>query len=229
MLNGANYKKILIIASHPDDEAICSGGLIMLAKNQKAKVFVLFGAVGYSRQFLTKETKTNTRIEELKEAARFGDYEYSIMFEGDEFMRLDTIAQKDLIEKIEDASHKFKPDIVVIPNRNSFDQDHKFLSQAALTAFRPLPPKLRHQPRIILESEEPYSWPEESGFAPNFFVDISGVFDKKISLLKKHTTQLREDPFPRSASNLERLAGMRGCEIGVRFAEGYKLLRGQLL
>lgn len=224
-----NKKRILIIAAHPDDEAICSGGLIMLAKMNRAKVFVLFGAVGYSRQFLTNETKASIRINELKSASHYGGYEYSIMFEGDEFMRLDSLAQKELIEKIEDITQKIKPDIVVIPNRNSFDQDHKALSTACLTAFRPLPPSLRHQPKIVLECEEPYSWPEESGFAPNFFIDITGVFGKKISLLKKHSSQLRQDPFPRSANNLERLAGFRGCEIGTRYAEGYKLLRGQLL
>ena len=43
-------KKILIIAAHPDDEALWSGGLIMKAKKEGAKVFVLYVATGESRQ-----------------------------------------------------------------------------------------------------------------------------------------------------------------------------------
>lgn len=222
-------KTILILAPHPDDEAICSGGLIMRAKHEAAKVFVLFGSVGFSRQFLTNETNARERLKELKKASRYGNYSYDIIFQGDEFMRLDTVAQKILIERIEDATQKNKPDIVVIPNRNSFDQDHRAFADACITAFRPLPPALRHQPKTVLECEEPYTWGGSEAFIPNFFVDISQYFEEKIRLLKYHATQLREDPFPRSPNNLLRLAGMRGCEIGTQYAEGYKMLRGQFL
>lgn len=222
-------KKILVVAPHPDDEAICAGGLIMLAKQNSGFVHVLFGAIGYSRQFQTQKTEAKTRLVELKNAAKYAGYTYDIMYQGQEFMRLDTVSQKDLIERIEDTSHKFNPEIVVIPDRKSFDQDHRALSTACLTAFRPIPSKLRNQPKLILECEEPYDWPEENRISPNFFFDISNVFDKKIRLLEKHETQLREDPFPRSPENLQRLAGYRGCEIGTKYAEGYKLLRGQML
>ncbi len=226
MLKG---KRILIIAPHPDDEAICTGGLIMLAKKMRATVFVLFGAIGSSRQFLTKQTLATERVIEAKQAATYGNYEYSIMFEGDEFMRLDSIPQKAMIERIEDTSQTFHPDIVCIPFGGSFDQDHRALHRACLTAFRPLPPKLRHQPKIILEVEEPYTWTDGNAFVPNFFIDISDVFEEKLKLLAKHKTQLRQDPFPRSPQNLRRLAGMRGCEIGGIYAEGYRMLRGQFL
>lgn len=221
--------RILIIAPHPDDEAICNGGLIMKAKAKQIEVHVLFGSIGNSRQFLTQETNANLRLKELKKAAMYGNYTYDVMFEGDEFMRLDAVPQKHLIEKIEDTYQSFKPDLVTIPFRYSFDQDHKALALACLTAFRPLPPTLRYQAKFILESEEPYTWPSDIGFVPNFFVDITNHFKEKIKLLKCHKTQLRDDPFPRSPNNLLRLAGLRGCEIGVELAESYKLLKGQLL
>lgn len=221
--------RILVVAPHPDDEAICNGGMIMLAKKKNLNVFVLFGSIGHSRQFLTNETNANVRLRELQKAAKYGNYKYEIMFEGEEFMRLDALPQKHIIEKIEDVSQSFKPDLVTIPYRNSFDQDHKALSLACLTAFRPLPPLLRHQPSIVLESEEPYTWPDEMGYVPNMFIDISNHFNEKIKLLKFHATQLRDDPFPRSPSNLRRLAGMRGSEIGASYAESYKLLRGKFI
>lgn len=222
-------KKIFIIAPHPDDEAICNGGLIMLAKKQKAKVHVMYMAIGKSRQFLTGQTNENLRIPEMKDASKFGKFSYTIAYIGDPFMRLDTVPQKDLIEKIEDESEKFKPDLVVIPFRYGFDQDHRAAALACITAFRSTPKNLRHQPTIILECEEPYLWTTNQPTAPNLYFDISDVFEEKIKLLKCHKTQLRDDPFSRSPDNLRRIAGIRGCEISTKYAEGYNLLRGQLL
>ncbi|HSD98645.1 MAG TPA: PIG-L deacetylase family protein [Patescibacteria group bacterium] len=223
-------KSILIIAPHPDDEAICCGGLIMQAKKQNAKIFVLFMAIGYSRQFLTGSTNSTTRIKEIKKAAKMGNYSWSIAFKGKPFMRLDSLPQKDIIEKIEDIAQKVKPDIVCIPQRDSFDQDHRAVSQACITAFRPLPSDLKHQPTVVLEAEEPYTWSTSSANTPiNFYVDVSDCFQEKITLLACHKTQLREDPFPRSPQNLERLAGIRGCDVGKKYAEGYRLLRSVIL
>ncbi len=222
MLKG---RKILVVAPHPDDEAICSGGLIMSAKKSKANVFVLYMSIGNSRQLVTGQTNPNQRIEEIKETAKYGNFDYKILFNGEEFMRMDTVPQKVLIEEIENTSETFKPDIVVIPFRHSFDQDHRAVASASITAFRPLPSTLRHQPTMILESEEPYTWSDQNIFQPNVFFDISHVFDEKIELLKCHKTQLRIDPFPRSSSNLKRLAEMMGCEISVTYAESYHLLK----
>lgn len=224
MLRG---KTVLIISPHPDDEAICCGGLIMLAKRQNAKVFVLYMAIGSSRQFLSGQTSSRERIEEIKKASGFGNFAYKIAYKGRAFMRMDQIPQKDLIEIIEDTSEEYKPYFVCIPNRFSFDQDHRAVATACITAFRPLPQALRHQPAIILECEEPYSWSIQSSFQLNWYFDITEVLDEKIALLQCHKTQLRNDPFPRSPENLKRLAGLRGCDISTTYAEGYSLLRGK--
>lgn len=222
-------KRVLIVSPHPDDEAISCGGLIMLAKQQKAIVYVLYVAVGESRQFLTGKTSANTRIPEINKASKYGNFKYKIIFQGKEFMRLDSLPQKELIEAIEDTLEKFKPDLVCIPYRFSFDQDHRAVAAACITATRPIPKNLRHQPAIIVEAEEPYSWTTSNIFHPNLYFDISDVFEEKIKLLKCHITQVRKDPFPRSPENLKRLAGIRGSEISTKYAESYNLLRGQLL
>lgn len=218
----------MIIAPHPDDEAICCGGLIMLAKKQGAAVFVMYGSVGSSRQLLTGKTNPSSRRAEAKKAAGYGGFKYSIMFQGEEFMKLDSVPQKELIDKIEDKIDEFKPDIVCVPFRDSFDQDHRALFSASITALRPVPKNLRHQPNMVLECEEPYNWTNRDAFRANFYFNISEVFNKKIGLLKCHKSQLRDDPFPRSPQNLERLAGIRGNEIGVKYAEGYNLCKASL-
>ena len=216
-------KKILIISPHPDDEAICAGGLIMRAKKEKAEVFVVYMAMGTSRQFHNGQTLEKDRISEAQKASEVGGFKYKVGF-YDVSTKVDSLMQKQLIEKIEDTNFEFKADIVIIPNRNSYNQDHRAVAWASITAFRPT--SLRPRPQIILEMEEPQIWPYATNV--NFYVDISDVFEQKIELYKCHKTQVMDDPSPRSIENLERIAGLRGSDIGVQYAESFNLLRGQL-
>lgn len=217
--------KLLIISPHPDDEAICAGGLIMKAKKEGAEVFVLYMSTGGSRQFTNGQTKESDRINEASSAGIYGGFEFDIAFQGTS-TKVDTIPQKELIEYIENVVKDFEPTIVVMPYRNAYAQDHKAVAEACIAAFRPMPAHLHPQPKMILEYEEATRWPIASN--PNFYVDISDVMEEKINLYKCHATQFVEDPHPRSYENLRRLAGLRGTEIGVKYAEGYNLLRGQL-
>lgn len=218
-------KKILIVSPHPDDEAICCGGLIMLARRKGAKVFVLYMATGTSRQFMNGMTLEVQRIKEAKRAAKYGKFGYKIAFHGIS-TKVDGVIQKVLIEMIEDTVKNFKPNIVVIPYRNSYSQDHRAVAQACISALRPIPQSLHHQPEMILELEEATNWPTPANI--NFYVDISKVMDKKIELYKCHASQVTQDPQYRSCENLRRLAGFRGSEIGVEYAEGYNLIKAAL-
>ena len=133
---------------------------------------------------------------------------------------------KDLIEMIEDTVKEFKPNTVIIPYRNSYSQDHRAVAEACISTFRPIPESLHPQPKTILEVEEPTAWPTPS--TPNFYVDISDVMDEKIKLYRCHKSQVTQEPQYRSPENLRRWAGVRGSEIGVKYAEAYNLLKGQL-
>lgn len=217
-------KRILIISPHPDDEAICAGGLIMRAKKEKAKVFVLFMATGNSRQFINGKTTKQIRSKEAEAASEYGNFDYSIAFTSAATI-LDTIPQKEMIEAIENMVDEFKPEIVIIPYRNSYNQDHRAVAEACITAFRPMPHSLHHQTNIILEMEEPYGW--TTGLVPNFYVEIN--IEEKILLYYCHNTQIPENPrHPRSSENLVTLSMLRGTNIDVQYAEAYKLIRGYL-
>jgi LmbE family N-acetylglucosaminyl deacetylase len=220
-----NDSRILVVAPHPDDEIIGSGGLILRAARARAKVHVLFGAVGKCRQLVTGKTDEGVRLEETKKAASHCGYTYEFMFVGDEFMRLDTIPQKTLIDRVEDAVAKFKPDVVVIPFASSYDQDHRALHTACITALRPTPQKVRHFVPLVLEAEEPYDWSSGEAFAPNFFLDISGLVEKKVEALRLHASQCRKEPFARSGENVARLAALRGKSAGTDAAEAYRVRR----
>ena len=217
--------KILIISPHPDDEAICSGGLIVKAGNMGAKVFVFYVSTGTSRQFMNGETTQDQRIKEAEDAVEYGGFEYEIGFPNTS-TKVDMIPQKEIIEAIENIIADFKPTMVVIPSKYSYSQDHRAVATACISALRPIPESLHPQPKMILEMIEPTTWPVS--VTPNYYVDISDVMEEKLNLYKCHKSQVTKDPQHRSPENLKRLAAVRGTEIGVKYAEAYVLLKGQL-
>lgn len=229
-----NNTKLLVISPHPDDEALGVGGLIGKCKKENAEVFIMYICVGKSRQYITKQTNENSRLQEIKNVEKFAKVKTSISYIGDEFCRLDTVAQKDLIEKIEDVIAQVKPTIIAIPSSSSYNQDHRAVYDACITALRPLPKKIRHFIPTVLEYFEPYIWTSRDEKKPNIFLDLgerykkNTLLDFKINLYKCHETQVREDPFPRSPENLISLAHVYGKEIGVSVAEAYHVLRTEL-
>ena len=62
-------------------------------------------------------------------------------------------------------------------------------------------------------------------FYPNWYENITDVFDKKIEALKCYDSEMREYPHPRSYINVEHLARYRGMIIGCNMAEAFSLGR----
>lgn len=219
-------KRILIISPHPDDEAIGCGGLLSKAKRDGATVFVLYMCVGSTRQLVTGSTNPDTRMKETKNVAKFCGFDYRFVYVGEQFLRLDMVPQKELIDHIEDKISDFKPDIVCIPSGNSYDQDHRVVFTACITAMRPVPATVRKMPSLVLEYEEPYVWSIGSPEKPNFYIELTEKDAKnKEKAMSLHATQHRKDPFPRSGENLIRWLEIRGKEIGSFYAEAYKCHR----
>jgi len=218
-------KRILIISPHPDDEVIGCGGLLEIAKQKNCEVFIFYICVGKCRQLVTGSTEEDTRLKELESVAKACNFKYKILFIGKEFVRLDTVAQKDLIDPIEDIIEEFKPDIICIPSPESYDQDHRATYTACITALRPIPRKIRHFVPTVLIYEEPYTWTIGRLLKPNFYLDMTGLEERKVALMKLYKSQDREPPFSRSGENLVHYMRIRGSEVGLKSAEAYHLLR----
>lgn len=228
--------RILIISPHPDDEAIGAGGLIGKALKEKAAVMIYYLTAGDSRQLVIGKTDSIKRLKEINEVKKFTKAKIKVEYVGEEFCRLDTLPQKDIIEHVEDVVEEFKPTLVAIPSYYSYNQDHRALYEASITALRPTPKGIRHNVSTVIEFGEPYYWGVNSAPSPNLFLDLTekfknggpskeNLFDFKIKLYKCHKTQVRNGVFARSPENLKHQAHVFGREIGVELAEGYRLLR----
>jgi LmbE family N-acetylglucosaminyl deacetylase len=219
--------RLLIVAAHPDDEAIACGGLIALAQDRAWEVSVLIMSVGECRQLVTGMTEPGIRLAELQDAAAEGGYHAEVKFKGDAFMRMDSRPRKELTDAIEDAITALRPDVVVIPPMSSYDQDHRAVAEAALTALRPRPANLRRMVPTVLEADEPYWWRIDGNRpTPTFFLPLtSEQFERKCTMVRCHRSQDRPDPFGRSTENLRRYAETYGTEIGGGLAEAYRVIR----
>tara|TARA_B100000575_G_scaffold294353_1_gene309723 strand:- start:4074 stop:4760 length:687 start_codon:yes stop_codon:yes gene_type:complete len=219
-------KKVLIVSPHPDDEIIGCGGLIAECKRKNIKVTVLYICTGSTRQLVTGSTNSKTRMNEIKNVAKYGNFDFKIIFKNKYFVKLDSIPQKNIIDKLEDIIEAETPNIVMIPFGNSYNQDHRATFTACITAMRPTPKNTRHFVNTVMIYEEPYSWATNDLFKPNFYLNTEKVENDKVKMMELHTSQNRLSPFPRSKENLIARMRIRGSEIGVGSAEAYQLIRG---
>lgn len=227
-------QKLLVIAPHPDDEVIGCGGLIKKIKDENGKVYVLYMTVGDTKDFSKKGfSSSNERLKEINAVAKYLEVDgWDIAFSGNDYhLKLDTLGQKELMDKIERESkvsiEKIKPTIVAFPSPISYNQDHRIVAEAVHASLRPAPQSNRHILETVLIYEEPAdSWTLKSGFEPNLFVSLTNdQLNAKITALKLYKSQLRSAPNLRSPEILKVMAEARGALCGYQLAEGYRNIR----
>jgi LmbE family N-acetylglucosaminyl deacetylase len=227
MLACESIARALIVAPHGDDEVLGAGGLIAKLAAAGAKVHVLFLAVDASEHYgLSVPTLLQERLDEITAVSQLMKFTYQIAYSGQNLIeRLDTVAQRDLVDLLDSLFNKFRPDLVLLPEGVDYDQDHRAAFTAGLAATRPMPASLgKHLVRRVLTYEMPkLVW--AGAFQPRIYWDISAQVDLKLEAIRLYHTQLREPPHIRSLENIRALARLRGSEIGVNFAEAFGVLR----
>lgn len=224
------FQRVLVVAPHPDDEVLGCGGLIPKVKKAGGEVHVLVMTVGSVAQYGGR-SDAKLRIKELEKVAKFLKFDsYHLALPGDRHhLRLDQVPRKELVDIIESGEKVSlsvsKPTMVCIPYLHSTNQDHVAVAEAAFTACRPVEGRSKPIPKIVLSYEQPEIAWSRVAFSPNFFVDISSELKMKIDALKLYLSQIREEPHPRNAENLTRIAELRGRQVGVRAAEAFECHR----
>ncbi|MEU1204664.1 PIG-L deacetylase family protein [Nocardia sp. NPDC005825] len=231
-----SQQRVLIIAPHPDDEAIGCGGLISRVIREGGEVFVLWLTIADIRDFSPAGRSTaQQRRHEVQAAHTFWPVDGShLALPGAAYnLRLDAMAQADLIDLIERGDHPLSlstlaPTVIAFPDPGSYNQDHAAVGAASVTALRPGPDTHRRQPALALMYEEVGdTWTKQAVVAPrNFFVELTtDDLDRKIAGLRVHASQWRDEPHTRSEAALRGMAAVRGAQCGTSFAEAYYCAR----
>ncbi len=210
---------MLVIAAHPDDEILGSGGTIKKLINHGYKVITVIAAKG--------RKKEEHHIQEfmLKANKHLGVDE--VLFLELPNLLLETIPLVDINKSIENLLEKYTPAMIFTHHYGDTNRDHQILFQAVLTAARPLPGK---KPAEILcfETVSSSEWSQHTNdkeFKPNYFVDITDTIDDKIKSLQYYDVEMRPFPHPRSYDGVRYLARIRGMTVGVEYGEAFEIIR----
>jgi LmbE family N-acetylglucosaminyl deacetylase len=219
-------RKVLVVAAHPDDEALGCGGTIARLAATGATVELLFVADGVGARGDGDDAGLSGRRAMGDRAAEIlGARPPAYLDFPDN--RLDGVDLLEIVSAIERHAAAPSAELVLTHFAGDLNVDHRICAQAVATAFRPLPGQTV---REIWSFEVPSSTEWAFGlvgpaFAPSVFVDISAQLDTKLAALHAYHEEMRPFPHSRSYEAVKALALSRGASVGVGAAEAFSLVR----
>lgn len=224
-MNNSN-KNILIIVAHSDDETIGMGGTIVNHTKNGDKVFAVSMTNGVGSRDAQSKGDINKRAIAADKASRILGFEWlqAGKFSDNE---MDKSSLIEVVKFIENIKNLLKPDIVYTHSSSDLNIDHRIVSEAVLTAFRPQPnEKCREIRAFEVSSATDYGHKSVTGsFYPNLFIDISDTWGEKLLALKEYASEMRDYPHTRSFEGIENLSKLRGNQVGLRQAEAFEIIR----
>lgn len=221
-------KNILIVAPHPDDEALGCGGIILANKELGNKVHWLIITHIFEEQGFTKE-KIVEREKEIKKVSEMFGFD-SVQQLKLPTAQLEQISNKDLINQIGEAINVTQTQIIYVPYPSDIHSDHKVVFDATMACtkwFRY--PSVEKVLAYETLSETDFTInPDANFFRPNVFVNIEQYLDKKIEIMKIYQSEMGDFPFPRSEKAIRSLAYVRGAASGFEAAEAFMLLKERI-
>ncbi len=223
----------LVIAPHPDDETFGCGGTLAALAASDVDVFVqVIAQHGINTGGPAFDSAPVARGQELAKAcAELGVADHNVMIEAGNYLDgLHTEVAR-LVEFLEKKSpiaiDKIRPQIVLLPARSAFHQDHKVVHQAAFAACRNRGAG-HHSPPVVLGYLCPEdSWATEVEQA-TCSIDVTPFYLQKQAALRCYSRQLKPDPHPRSITSIEHFDSLRGAHLGVGYAEAFVTYRTSL-
>ncbi len=224
-----NFKKVLILAAHPDDDILGCGGFI--SKNiNKSQFKIVFIGEGSSCRFndikdkkkidLEIKKRNNYALKALK-FLKIKKYSFYNLPCG----RLDTVPILNIAKIIEKEIESFKPDTVLTHSDKDVNNDHLIVNKATIQATRPgalnkINTLMSYE---VLSSTE---WKFIENFQPNYFQELSEKnINDKINSFKMYKSEMKQFPHPRSLLGIKTLSMYRGMQIGSKYAEAFKIIR----
>jgi len=222
---------LLALGVHPDDIELSCAGTLLIEKNNGKKVGVADLTQG---ELGTRGTPEKRKEEAEKSAAILGLDVRENLEMADGFFKNDEINQRKIITVL----RKYRPEIILCNAPDDRHPDHGRSAQLATDAaflsglikIETADEKGKKQeawrPKYI------FNYIQDLYFKPDFVIDVSNVFDKKIEAIEAFTTQFynpnSNDKEPQtyisSPEFLESVinrAKMYGKMIGVKYAEGF--------
>lgn len=214
---------ILVVVAHSDDEVLGCGGTLMRHMLNGDKVHIIFltngvGARG-SNDGADARRLACEKVMQILGVASFQQLDFPDN-------QLDTIPLLEIVQKVEEAVTRVKPDIIYTHYAEDLNVDHRICSAAVSTACRPLPAS-NHCQIYGIEVNSSTEWSPSNVFKPSHHVNIDGFVNHKLKLMNMYETEVRNFPHPRSCEAIEALAKWRGATAGFRAAEAFTVMQSR--
>jgi LmbE family N-acetylglucosaminyl deacetylase len=186
--------RIIVIGAHPDDcDSDAGGTAALLASMGHAVKFVAVtnGDAGHHK--IQGKALAERRYAETQEVARRLGVTYDVLDNHDGMLMPSLEVRLQIIKKI----REWNADVVIAPRPNDYHPDHRYtgvlVQDAAYMVAVPNiaydVPALRKNP-VFLYTRDRFQRPNP--FRPDIAIDITSVFEKKISGLDAHVSQFYE-------------------------------------
>lgn len=220
-----NSKVILVVAPHADDETLGCGGTLLRFAQSGAQIHWLL-VTGMLERYGYSHSQVQKRAEEISLVAQ--QYGFSQVHQLNfKPAALDTIPKGELISALSKIVSQVRPEEVFTAYRNDAHSDHEAVYDAVMSAtktFRYPFVKRIYAYETISETDFGMK-PDNCGFRPNVFINISNFLEKKLTILDCFESEVGDFPFPRSRIALESLARVRGVQSNHLAAEAFMLLK----
>jgi LmbE family N-acetylglucosaminyl deacetylase len=191
---------VLAVGAHPDDIELGCGGTLLAHSRRGDRLGMLVMTTGEQGPQAAR-----SRVLEQEDAATilgaellWGTFEDGAVPEG-----------RPAIDVIQDAVKAFDAHVVYTHFPNDTHQDHRATAVATLAACRRLS-------RVLM-----YEAPTSVGFAPSMFVDVKGLVEDKVEVLRAHVSQVLKNGLV-DLEAIEAQARYRGFQARVREAEAFE-------
>ncbi len=217
--------KILVVAPHPDDEVLSTGGTIARLVSEGNELTVAIVTKGWEPLFSNSQVE-QVRVEANQANAVLGVK--SLRFMDLPVTKLNQIPKNELNREFEQLMDEEKPEIIFLPFCGDLQEDHRQVFDASMVALRPMVSRNHVKKVLCYETVSETHWAGayvNHCFEPQLWVDISAQLNIKLKAMSKYTSQLRKEPDARSLESISSLAKWRGSLVGMNAAESFVVIR----
>jgi N-acetylglucosamine malate deacetylase 1 len=219
---------ILAFGVHPDDVELSCAGVLLVEKANGKKTGIIDLTQG---ELGTRGTAETRKIEAADAAAILGvDIRENLQM-ADGFFQNDEAHQRQVITAI----RTYQPEVILCNAPSDRHPDHgrsaKLVADAAfLSGLKKIETTLNGQPQQHWRPKYVFHYIQDRLLHPNFVIDITDVFEKKIEAVKAYGTQFHnpgsKEPqtYISTPDFLESVIYRHkwfGKMIGVKYAEGF--------
>ena len=219
---------VLAFGVHPDDVELSCAGVLLVEKLNGKKT----GIIDLTQGELGTRGTAATRKQEAANAAKILQADVRENLEmADGFFKNDEAHQRKIIV----ALRKYQPEIVLCNAPSDRHPDHgrsaRLVADAAfLSGLKKIETEVNGVPQEAWRPKYVFNYIQDKLLNPDFVIDISEVFDKKLEAIKAYTTQFynTESNEPQTyISTPDFLDSVIyrhkwfGKMIGVKYAEGF--------